>query len=121
MLSMIFEEFTIYFSNNWASLLSWSLLVIALLSIRFYQVKWLKTKRDYLESISRVKVLSFDNLQTVKTDEIQILKDQCDALEELITTANLHLEQNSQNVDKEVLELICQIGAQTQGRTQNVK
>lgn len=117
MLSSIYSEFLIYFSKNWASLLTWSLLVVVLLCIRFYQVKWVKAKNDFLESQRVVSISS--NLSPLQCEEIKHLKSQCDTLEELMTATHQKLELNNQHVDKEVLELIYQIGSQAQGGVHN--
>lgn len=121
MVGLFFEEFLTYFSKNWASLLSWSLLTLFLIIVRYYQIKWVKAKREVLKSQNVVRMQSAKIIPSIRTDEIFALKHQCDALEELIAATHKKLDDNNQTIDKEVLELVYQIGAQTQGRVKNVE
>lgn len=116
MFNLILDGFTGYLVSNWASVLSWSLIIIALCIVKIYQVKWKKAKNQLLQAQNQqVKILT--NIDKV---QIQQLRDQCDILKELYESANERLVLNNQNVDREVLELIQKMSVHSQGIMKNV-
>lgn len=117
MLIEIFYGFIHYFTNHWASVLSWSLIIISLYIVKIYQKKWKKARNElFIHQSQQVKVLT-----NIDKQQIQQLKVQCDILKELYESANEKLALNNQNVDREVLELIQQMSVYSQGIMKNVE
>lgn len=120
-MSVIFQNFILYLSGNWAAFLTWSLLIGVLVVIRSYQKKWIKEKLAAIKKKHIYSIHSTSKLAKIDTEQLEYLKHNLNIYEDLISEAQIQIVENNNLVDKEVIELLTQLGYQTQGSAKNVE